>query len=326
MDQSLSFVGAVEIVDRAGHVQARVRVERLPFRIGRALDNDLVLDDSYVCPQHAELIADEHGALVLCDRGSVNGSFRGHERARSATIALGSNVDLRIGHTLLRFRRADEVLAATEIDPLASSRLMGLDRPRWALVALALSLLVLVLQTVLTATSPLRLGAVAGTLLPSLVVLAVWALAWSLVNRMVAHRFHYLGHLAVAGFGLVCATSTETLLGYLRYAFAADGWPELATLWGAIVFSTIIYGHLRLISRGKGRRLLLPTVVVGLAFLALSLLPGAGDDRFRAEPQLASTLKPPFAALRAGRTPDDYYQAVASAFDAADAQAAEESD
>lgn len=320
MDQPVSFLGVLEVVDRAGHVHTRVRVERLPFRIGRALDNDLILDDVHACPQHAELLIDEQG-LALVDRASVNGSFKGHERQRAARIDLSANTDLRLGHTLLRFRSVNEQLAATLADPLASSRLLGLDRGRWALGALLISALVLTAQTVIGSARMLHLGALAGSVLPALVVLAVWALCWSLVNRVVGHRFHYLGHLAIAGLGVIAAAVFETSLSYLRFAIAADGADPLGTLFGAVLLSVVVYGHLRLISRGRGRRLLLPAGIVGVGFLALMLLPDASDSRFQAEPQLGSPLKPPFAALRSGRAPERYYADAVSIFDEADAAA-----
>lgn len=322
MEASVSFLGAVEVVDRAGHVHGRVRVERLPFRVGRALDNDLVLDDIYVCPHHAELVQTEAG-LALIDRDSVNGSFRGHERQRAAQIELGAHTELRLGHTLLRFRAADEQLAPTAIDPLASSRLMNLDSVRWALAALALCALLIGLQTVLGSSQRLPTMALTGQILQALLMLLIWALCWSLVNRVVGHRFHYLGHLAVGAFGLVAASTIETALSYVGFAFSAQ-LDLFGTLLGGALLSVVIYGHLRLLSRGSGRRLLLPAAVVGIAFLALTNLPGVGDDRFQSEPELATTLKPPFAALRSGRSSEAYYADVLSAFDDADSEAKDE--
>lgn len=322
MEEPVSFLGAIEVVDRAGHVHGRVRVESLPFRMGRALDNDLVLDDIYVCPHHAELVQTETG-LALVDRDSVNGSFRGHERKRSAQIELTGNVELRLGHTLLRFRSAGESLPATEPDPLASSRLMSVDSARWAFAALALGALLIGLQTVLGSNQKLPTMALAGQILQAVLMLLIWALCWSLVNRVVGHRFHYLGHLAVGALGLVGASVLDTVLSYLGFAFSAQ-FDLFGTLLGGALLSLVVYGHLRLISRGSGRRLLMPAAVVGLAFLALTNLPDVGDDRFQSEPELATTVKPPFAALRGGRSSETYYSDALSVFDDADADAKDE--
>lgn len=318
MGDAVSFLGAIEIVDRGGHVQSRARVERTPFRIGRALDNDLVLDDPYVCAHHAEIRGVD--VLELVDLASVNGSFAGGARERQPRIALGEGAELRIGHTLLRFRGAGETLPAALLDPLAGSRWLQLDRLRWAALAVIGYLLVAIVNTVVGSASALRVGVVAGSAAPSLIVIAIWALAWSLVNRVVAHRFHYLGHLAIGSFGIIAASLTETIGGYTSFALAADSaLPAIVSLTGALLISVVIFGHLRLLSRGSGRRLLLPAGLVGAAFLALVLLPDAGDGQFNSEPKFDTALKPPVAALRAGRSSEAYYTEALEALDAADA-------
>lgn len=318
MDDTMSFRGVVEVVDRSGHVQTRVRVERLPFRIGRALDNDLVIDDPYVCAHHAQICAET--GLELVDSGSLNGSFQGNERARRARIGMGSSTDLRVGHTLLRFRAADEVLPPTLADPMAGSRWLGLDRLRWGAIALAGSAAVVVAEQIIGSTQVIRPGVVINATAPALIVLALWALSWSLVNRVVAQRFHYLGHLAIGGFGVIAVSLMETLGKYLAFAVSGDDLlPTYSSLSNAVLISVLIFGHLRLISRGSARRLLLPAGLVGIAFLALAVLPSANDNQFRSEPEMAASLKPPFAALRSGRDSETYYRDAAKALDAADA-------
>jgi hypothetical protein len=320
----MSFFGAVEVVDRTGHVQARVRVERLPFRIGRALDNDLVLDDPYVCPHHAELRGEE--TLELVDCSSRNGSFFGAERARRERIGLGEGCELRLGHTHLRFRAVSERLAATLADPMTGSRWLGLDRWRWGIAALAGSAAVVVGEHIVGSSQALRPGVMAGATAPALIVLALWALSWSLVNRVVAHRFHYVGHLVIGCLAVIAGSAMETVGAYLGFAFAADETVSaLNVLIGAVLIAVVIFGHLRLISTGSSRRLLAPAALVGLAFLALMTLPDAADDRFSSEPRFTRSLKLPAAAWRTGRTSETFYADAVVALDAADAEA-EESD
>lgn len=318
MDETVSFRGAIEVVDRSGNVQHRVRVEQLPFRIGRALDNDLVLDDPHVCAHHAEIRGDERIELVDC--GSLNGCFAGAERARRPRIALDAGGDLRIGHTLLRFRAIDETLPATLADPMAGSRWLGLDRLRWAFLAMAGSAAIVAAAQVIGSAQIVRPAVVVNAAAPALIVLALWALSWSLVNRVVAHRFHYAGHLAIGGFGVIAVSLLEAIGNYLAFAFSGDELrPIFASLGNAALIGVLIFGHLRLISRGSTRRLLLPAGLVGVAFLALSVLPKASDDQFRSEPEMSASLKAPFAALRAGRDSQDYYRDATEALDAADA-------
>ena len=211
------FMGAFELIDRAGHVLHRVRVERLPFRLGRALDNELVLEDPYACARHAELRAGPEGGVELVDLGSLNGSFLGQERQRRERFDLSAGGTIRLGHTALRYRPADERLPPTEPDPLATSRLHGLDRPWPSLSAVALAAVFLAVQSMISSVQLLKAGTLAGMVLPALLVLGIWALAWALVNRVLIHRFHYAGHLAVASLGLVLANAIDTFIGYAGF-------------------------------------------------------------------------------------------------------------
>lgn len=319
----MSFIGVVEVVDRGGHVLERVRVQRLPFRIGRALDNDLVLDDAYACPHHAEIDVPE--SLQLIDLNSVNGCFADNEHQPQTRIPLGPTQDLRVGHTHLRFRHCNEPLPAAVPDPLAGSRWFAIDRWTWGLAATMACALAIATDNIVSSNRSLSLGAAISSIAPGLIVLGLWALAWSLVNRVVAHRFHYFGHLVIGAAAVVSTNLLEVVGGYASYAWSVDDWlPAFGSLAGAVLVSVLLFAHLRLISRGKARALLLPAGLVGLAFLALVLLPDAADDRFTSEPKIAGSLKPPFAALRTGRSSDQFYGDALSAMDEVDA-AAEES-
>ena len=321
MDSTVKFLGVLEIMDRAGHVQSRTRVEHLPFRIGRALDNDLILDDPYACAHHAQISVDEQLQLIDCE--SLNGSFQGDEHSRRAQIMLGSGLELRLGHTLLRFRGIGEQIAATVPDPLARSRWLSLDRLAWALTAMLAGVLAITTGNLIGSGQPIRMGALLGSAVPPMIVLALWALSWSVVNRVVAHRFHYFGHLTIGACAVVAGTLLESFSAYVGFALGGAAVGGLTTVTGALLISVVIFGHLRLISRGRARALLLPSALIGVGFLALSFLPSAADERFSSEPKFTASLKPPFAALREGRTSTVFYEDAASVWDAADAEAAE---
>lgn len=321
----MNFVGAFELIDRAGHVLYRVRVERLPFRLGRALDNDLVLEDPYACAHHAELRRTPEGGIELADLGSLNGCFRGQERHRRERIELTRGGVVRLGHTVLRYRPADEQLPPTEPDPLAASSLHGLDRTGIALGAITLAAAVLALNSMIGSVQVLKAATLAGMVLPALLVLALWALAWALVNRMLSHRFHYAGHLAVAAMGLVLASAVDTVVGYVGFAFALDElMAELHDWLVAAVIALVVYAHLRLISRGRSRALILPAALVGLGWVTLNQLPSLGDERFQSEPALTTSLKPPVAAIARGQSSAEFYESVLEVFAAADEEAASE--
>jgi pSer/pThr/pTyr-binding forkhead associated (FHA) protein len=77
-------------------------------RIGRAPDNDLVIDDPTVSSAHAEL-RDEGGRWVVSDLGSTNGTYVNYSGAdaerRVAVNALKGGSTVRFGEVRLRLER-----------------------------------------------------------------------------------------------------------------------------------------------------------------------------------------------------------------------------
>ncbi len=96
------------------------RVERDVVRIGARADNDVVLRDSTVSRQHAEIVRGPDGTL-LRDLGSTNGTFVGPIRVRE--VYLAPDTRFRVGKTELTWTPADEVI---EVPPSESDRFEGL--------------------------------------------------------------------------------------------------------------------------------------------------------------------------------------------------------
>src|SRR5262245_41038059 len=80
----------LETVSDGGTLR-RVRIDVLPFRVGRRRGLELVLPGESVSKLHAEIYAGEAG-LRLRDLGSRNGSFVNRDRVLDATLAEGDIV------------------------------------------------------------------------------------------------------------------------------------------------------------------------------------------------------------------------------------------
>ncbi len=77
------------------------RLTALPLTVGRASDNDLILDDPMVSRHHCQLKL-QHGAYSFADLGSRNGSEVNGQPVTE--IALGPGDVIRIGDTEIEFQ------------------------------------------------------------------------------------------------------------------------------------------------------------------------------------------------------------------------------
>ncbi len=83
-----------------------------PTRIGRALDNDLVISDTTVSQHHA-VISFDNGRAFVRDLGSSNGTFLEGRRIRGGRLTDGSVV--KFGQVALAFRERAEAHSAAPL-------------------------------------------------------------------------------------------------------------------------------------------------------------------------------------------------------------------
>jgi FhaA, N-terminal domain/FHA domain len=95
---TLNAPHAVLAIRCPGQPVSRIEVRQGTIRLGRSLDNDIVLADERVSRRHGQ-IGVRHGMLVYSDLGSTNGSFLNSSRVTE--IALGPTDVLLLGSSTI---------------------------------------------------------------------------------------------------------------------------------------------------------------------------------------------------------------------------------
>lgn len=277
----------VELLDADGRVLQALDVLAWPLRIGRALDNELVLHDAHAAAHHATLDLDHDGALRLTAGASRNGlriEQAGPGAARSAGSAAAPRslklvageralllplVRWHIGASTLRVRRLEDPLpdeeALTALPPAS---------PPWVLPLLALACFAWLAGTLWLDNNP---GAswedYAPPLLAGFAALALWVSVWGLASKLFTRHFTLVPHLRVVlGYALV-AMVVDAGLAVLAYMF---DWPWASRIRGTVSIglgAALLAQHVRLVAPGYPRRvnsafagMALLTVAVGMAF------------------------------------------------------------
>ena len=295
----------IELLDRDGRVARSVDVFRWPLTLGRALDNDVVLDDPYVAARHAVLQADGLGQVTLTVGDSINGVRLGPARhAAGARVTLpAAGAQLQLGGVKLRLRLPAEALAAEW--PLPAMAGAALATP---LMAGGLMLL-LALASHWLALDP---GADATAWLPVIVglplALAAWCGLWALVSKLFQHRFDFLGHLRIVLPWLLAIEGAGMLLPLLGSALA---WPWLWRLGApvqALLGLLLLRAHLMHLLPLASRTI--TTVLAGAALVGSTIqliLSQRATDRY-SRPAYMSTLPLPAMRLSVTAAPSTLVQ------------------
>lgn len=226
----------IEHLHRDGSVLARQIITGNEFRIGRALDNDLVTDDAHCAAYHALVSIDAGGSASLQDLSTHNGIAP--VRGKRAAVYVVLNDELyRLGQTTIRLRNSAWPIPA-ELPLFA--------RTVWpfAMAALGIVLLHLAwniwLGDVNEKTPPYLyglFGAAAG--------LGLWSGFYALLGRLISGAERFFTHLLIACTGYLLITLVSYSLQLLSFSMAWL-WPMRIELTVTIILlALLVRAHLR---------------------------------------------------------------------------------
>jgi hypothetical protein len=287
-------VAQVELLDADGRVQHAWDVRQWPLRLGRALDNDIVLHDAHAAAHHAVLDVDAQGRVRVNAGASRNG-VRIEEGRATLTLAAGRQATLaplahwHIGTSTLRVRQLS--------DPLPVERaLLPVAAPvsRWA-TALLLALTALWTGAALWLEN--NPDASWERYLPELAALAgaaaLWAGLWGLASKIFNRRFVLLPHLRVLLAYALAIGVCQLALSLLAYA--AD-WPWASRIRETVTWAlaaAMVAHHLRLMLPARAPRINLAVGgACGLAIVSSMALNWQRTDRVFDE-LYVTTVPPP---------------------------------
>jgi hypothetical protein len=288
-----STAALIEVLARDGSVRQGVKVAAWPLRVGRALDNDLVLDDPHIAAHHFTIDADEGGVFVTVG-DSLNGvQVDGHKKLAAGQrwrAAAAEPLRLTVGRMHLRLRLDTHPLAPEQ--PMWAAQ--ALHHPVGSLVLLAgLALAVLTLQMYLEA-EPTGLLRVMSDWLPRVLGYGfAWCAFWTVLSKVFAHQGHFGWHVRVLLAGLVAQQGLQAIA--LAVSFSLS-WPWVSSydfLLALGVLSAMLYFHLQAVEPHKPR--LTFTLSASALTIAVSLTLWGnwrGAGRFGGELYMSHLLPP----------------------------------
>lgn len=313
-------IGTVEILNRSGQVLHRLSWDGAPVRVGRAHDNDLVVNDPYVCPHHLELES-RNGQPQAHDLGSLNGIYQGYSKSRQEHVPLEDGRSVQFGHSQLRFHSAGSQVPATLRDTARLGLLSLLASP-WALLGLALlAVLTLYASELLDNPAPPELLTLAEGMSYPLIGIFAWAGFWSLMNRILSHRSHFVAHLSIAFAGVAGLFAIGQLLSLLGFGLdvgALVWW--LRWLGRMLILGLVVYAHLRYFGQiSQRRQLTIASFVAVLVFGSTAVGSFIEKTQFSSLPWLDPLLLPPAFQLSPGVSVEEFMSRAESLRDKADA-------
>lgn len=300
----------IEVLDRFGKVKERHKVEQFPLKIGRSYKNDIIIDDNYVSPEHVELMLDGDGHILATDLHSDNGMFTLHPLVRHDIMTLEDDQRIRIGHTDIRIRSEGFEVKETFFDhgrPSEWHLLMtnALFLPLiWAMTAG-----ILMANQYFATTHEVHFNQVLGGVLPVFIVVAIWTFIWSIVSKIITHKFYFAYHGIFVGLLLSGFYFIELAFEYLEFIYPISGLADLLTIFSDLAFVFLLfYGHLRQSTHFNRKKTRVSSgittiIIVGVAYLIAYV----NEPQYQSQPIYSGIMKPPTFVLRKPVSIDDFF-------------------
>lgn len=310
-------VAWIELLTPSREVVLRQRLAGPTLTVGRAWDNDLVLDDPHVAAHHLRLARDADGAWHAEDLGSVNGLYVDDVRA-SAPVELAAGRVLRVGQTHLRLR--------TSAEAVPPERPLARGRPVWplALAALAATSALILLEVWLGETGEPKLLRYLGPVLADAALLIVWALAWSVLSRVFEGRLRFGLHLLIVAGGATLYQAWEQLAGLGAFALAWTALARTPVVVAWLLFAAVCLAHLRVLGPARLRLKALAMAVLATLGITLHNLSESEARTNTGQVVTLQRLAPPALRLVPARDAEAFFgdaAALAAPLDAARSEA-----
>ena len=292
----------IEVLSRHGDVAARERIVAEEARIGRAFDNDVVIDDPHVAPHHLRIFRAEDGELVAEDLGTLNGLYSEHGGKRITRLPLAKEPGIRIGRTIIRVHDSAH--------PVEAERLLTPPRAhaRWAVgLGVGLVVLLLLVQWLGTTGEP----SANVLLLPVLGLatgIAVWAGLWSMQSRLFVGQARFALHLRIALTACIVLIAWDQLAETTSFAFASRAIAEYGGVGAWAILGGACYAHLRAIGT-RHMNFAMSLVVALVAAGALLQYVGKSEtQKLIGQRATLGDLRPPVFRLVSLANADDFFK------------------
>ena len=264
------------------------------IRVGRAYDNDIILNELHVSPHHVEIELQNDACWYLKDCNSLNAVRDEKGKVFSENRPLISGDVIQLGRCQLRVWDARHPVESTWPLHRAEDIFHRIGEVKSIIALFFLMVLVTAFFTTFEeAKSETWLAQAPGMLVTALLIV-LWASAWSLVGRIVKQESRFYAQLAVSILAFTLIQPIEWLTRVLAFNTGLDLWHNVVQLFFvAIVASLLLWSHLFLSISQRPRYRILLSLGLVWSLTALKVAPEFSRDEQYRSPRYPSLVVPP---------------------------------
>jgi pSer/pThr/pTyr-binding forkhead associated (FHA) protein len=284
----------LELLSRKNIPLKHYKFEQDYVCVGRDFNNDLRLDDPYVCPSHMLVAIDpETGKLMVNDCQSTNGIKVNNKFVRQAT--LNSHDIIKIGRTRLRI--IDTKVPLAEAIPLSEleDNLSWLNQSFLAICLSFFCLSFLLLSKHLGSVQEFSLIKSLPSELGQLAVFCLWPLSFAILAKVVKKESHIVSQFNLTLLVILLVNGLILLQKIAIFNINPGTWFTWIEL---VIFATLVSSFIWLslfiaFHQTNHRRNIIACSITFMILAPIYALGFLNTDEFSARPHYNSLLLPP---------------------------------
>ena len=248
-------------------------LDKPEIRIGRALDNDIILSDSTVAPHHLSITRDENGTVELRNLADVNPArFEGKIEASFVTRSLP--IDLKLGRISARILPRNQQVPETKSLTGNGGTSYIFRHTIWAVLLVALCLFVGGLEYYLDSFNKLKWDDLLEHVLRGTAMrIAVFVLVLSILERLLVNRWEIIPVTVTVSLVFLLYHLLSPLVDELVYLFSSSLPLYLFNIgWYLLFIPFAIWLYLVRVTHFKRSKSALLAIFISSPFAILSIM------------------------------------------------------
>ena len=309
----------VEIAGKEGTRIERMALNDTGLSIGRGWDNDIIVQDRFVDPDHLGISLNQEGQILVTDFNSTNGSRLAGKHLNGIPNAYCLGEVLTIGDTRIKVFDAQTSVGATALRSKWFLLAERLSSVKALMMLTVLALLAQATQTIISSNEPLKIESVAVATFAVLMALLVWSLSLGFVAKLLRGESNIKPLWLLGCLAVILLNIADLMLLLVRFNLQQVSLGDSLSLAVFGAFSIwLLAGVFSYTTHFLNR-----TKWLFSLFLVVSLYAIAKSDDYLKEPhqkwrsstKIEQATLPPVFLLRKGVSLDDYLKETESLFD-----------
>ncbi len=285
----------IDIVNRSNKLLKRHKIQQHQITIGRGFNNDIILDDPYVCPHHLSLFKNQDDVWKIKDNFSLNGSFDEQQQRISGERSLQSGDVFSIGKSFLRVWSPEHAVAPSLKLKALENLINRISQPLLLFMLLCVVSLSLGFQHYIITPGKIALTDYLTSVVTTVLVIMMWPLLWGLIARSFKREARLGAQVAISlifYLVFILFVFITNVIGFNTFNFAVES--TVNDLGMTVLLFMVVWTNLYVaFNYSPLKRTLVTASVTVITTVVILLFNSHNSNHFDARPAYNSTLLPP---------------------------------